>query len=90
MKMIEILKEQVKELSRLLELKDKRIQELEFLVSQNKTITIFNTPNIIGCSHDYPSPWLSTTPPTCKKCGLQATNYITLSTNTSASGGGAR
>lgn len=29
----------------------------------------------VGCQHEYPTPWLGTTPPPCSKCGQLALLY---------------
>ena len=69
----------------------KRIEELEKLVEQQKTlidqlnweIQQNNFKHILvqegdcpmGGWHDYPNPWHSITSPFCKKCGQQAPDY---------------
>jgi hypothetical protein len=94
MSTLSILKAQVKELEKLLELKDKRIKELEKTINENVlfprigtgssgTITVPSQWTI--CDHVYPTPWLGTVPPACLKCGQPAPYTVTL-TNSTASG----
>lgn len=90
-----ILKEQVKELEKLLQLKDRRIKELEDMISnsimfpktQNGSISVPSQWTI--CEHEYPSPWMGTVPPHCTKCGRQAVSFFTITSannNDSTSG----
>lgn len=51
------------------------------LVPQNDQIRIPFIRTIEPCEHEYPSPWMSTTPPSCKKCGAMAVTYTVTSTN---------
>lgn len=53
----EILREQIKELEKLLELKNKRLQELE---KQAAPTIKFNSPinSYSYCNHEFPTPWL--------------------------------
>lgn len=90
---IEILKQQILALEKLIEIKNQTISELE---KSKKEVYIDRgyTPGLpwttgihTGCVdghilHDYPSPWMATIPPNCKRCGKQASNWaITLCTN---------
>lgn len=73
------LRRQIKELEKLVELKDRRIAELEKLtipVSTPISVPFVQPtqiqPFIVTCQHEYPSPWFGITPPSCKKCGQPA------------------
>lgn len=77
-----ILKEQIKELEKLVELKERRIQELQSIIDNNilfpKNPHITLPLNFSVCEHVYPSPWFGTVPPSCMKCGQQSSpsSYI--------------
>jgi hypothetical protein len=74
------------------ELKNKllaRIGEIEKL--RNTVIFPIASPGVVQpiylgpidtCLHEYPQPWMSISPPHCKKCGKQATNWITITNTT--------
>ena len=80
---IELLKEEIqllKEKYSLLELRFRIVHEKNLLLEQQ-----LNPVRIVSqwesCQHDYPNPWGATVPPTCKKCGKQASSYTITSTN---------
>lgn len=51
----------------------------------NPIITPFTMP-VDTCNHEYPNPWMSITSPSCKKCGKQASNWITTYATGGSSG----
>lgn len=98
--MSKYLKQVVAEQKKLLDLKDKRIAELERLLQIKEQSVITNVPNMCPsqwipnpCQHEYPEPWNGTCPPSCKKCGQPASipasifvPYFTISQNPAQSG----
>lgn len=70
------LKKRIKDLEELVEQKNMLIQQLQFqlqLKNDNPVVPLFNPFHEDLCwdgkEHEYPTPWLSVTPPHCKKCG---------------------
>ena len=78
-KLIEVLRLQVAELEKLVAMKDTRIRELELQRMgpdlSPPVIIPYMRPVQWQCVHEYPNPWDSITPPTCKKCGMQAPQW---------------
>lgn len=81
-------------LLKIIELQDEIIRLKNQVVIQPQPYVvnpfIYRPPDLCtdGGFHEYPSPWMSTTPPNCKKCGQQAqSNHITsVFTTNKASG----
>lgn len=73
-KLVKSLRDQVRELEKLVKLKDKRINELEqrALETPRKDVFIPFTISNSPCEHTYPTPWNGTVPPSCTKCGQTA------------------
>lgn len=75
----QILREQIKELKALVELKEQRIQALETIRISQPTLTPFISiptlpyspvsPLIVTCQHEAPTMWGGTGPVPCTKCG---------------------
>jgi hypothetical protein len=66
-----------------------RVQELEVEISRIRAV---NTPSFIGsyCQHEYPTPWMGTTPPACLKCGLVAQTFTPWCSTTTLVGDSAK
>ena len=91
-KLLDCLNRQICELENLCRLKDARIAELEKRLAESEGKGITSTWPFRGwsaqeaCQHDYPSPWMATVPPHCKKCGQQAQSVqVTCSGDSSES-----
>lgn len=80
-KLEDILREQVYEMEKLLDIKNRRISELE---NNNSIIgtTPYIYPTVDLCQHHYPNPWYGTVPPNCLRCGKQSSNWITGTVHT--------
>lgn len=71
------LLKRIEELEKLVEQQKTLIDQLNWEIQQNnfKPIPVLQGDCPAGGWHDYPNPWHSITPPFCKKCGHQAPNF---------------
>lgn len=85
-----------KELLQLIRKLEQRVDQLEKSLAESRrvsdqllpigpTVFIPSVWEIDPCVHEYPSPWLATVPPSCKKCGKQAAPNWAITCSTSNS-----
>ena len=98
---VELLKLQVEALEKLIRVKQETIAELEkqlnlartnpvtiqYLPNPNTILipSVWTTPVVDICQHEYPFPWHSISPPPCKKCGKTASQW-TVTCDSAVSG----
>lgn len=84
---LQVLREQIELLKKIVDTQDKLIKELQIrtinpFLPHTPVISIPSMWPVETCQHEYPFPWCGITPPPCKKCGLQqlTPSYIITST----------
>jgi len=73
---LEALKEKIELLQKIIDTQAQLIQEMR----KTNPLPVVSIPSVWTtpvqqCQHEYPSPWLGTVPPPCKKCGQVGLGY---------------
>ena len=78
---LEILKEKIELLQKIIDTQTQLIGEIRKTVP----LQVVSIPSVwqVPCQHEFPFPWYGVTPPPCKKCGQLGMGYTITSTASS-------